>query len=153
VIVDNQDSSEVWAAFRVARRARAHLQAARASSHEALIAASHDGYRRLPGRNQHTRQWSLDERSLSIRDQVSGAFASAAAHFHLHPGIGVTRPSTEVVELATAAGPLARMTFEGAVEVRVNPTHWYPEFGLAVANCRVVATFAGNTLTTRVTWT
>jgi hypothetical protein len=58
-----------------------------------------------------------------------------------------------VVELATAAGPLARMTFEGAVEVRVNPTHWYPEFGLAVANCRVVATFAGNTLTTRVTWT
>jgi uncharacterized heparinase superfamily protein len=152
VIVDNQDSSEVWAAFRVARRARAHLQSARASSHEALIAASHDGYRRLPGRNRHTREWRLEEGSLSIADQVSGAFASAAAHFHLHPRISVKRASTDVVELATDAGPLARMRFEGAAEVCINPTRWFPEFGRAVANCCVVATFAASTLTTRVDW-
>jgi hypothetical protein len=143
----------VWAAFRVARRARAHLEAASATSDEALIAGSHDGYRRLPGRNRHSRQWRLDGRSLCIADQVSGAFATAAAHFHLQPQVAVRRAGVDVLELAPAVGPVARMTFEGAAEVRLEATHWCPEFGLAVPNCSVVAIFAGNALTTRVAWT
>jgi len=153
VVVDEQNSSEVWAGFRVARRARAQLQTARATSQEVLIAGSHDGYRRLPGRNQHNRQWRLDERSLSIADQVSGAFGSAAARFHLHPGVGARLLSTDAVELVPTTGGRARMTFEGAAAVEISPSHWYPEFGLEVANCCVVAKFAGDALTTQVVWT
>jgi uncharacterized heparinase superfamily protein len=152
VVVDGQNSSEVWAAFRVARRARAHLQTARATTREAVIAGSHDGYRRLRGHNQHSREWRLDERSLSIADQVSGAFGSAAAHFHVHPEVEVRLISASVVELVPAAGARVRMSFEGAGAVEVNPSFWYPEFGLAVANKSVVATFAGESLTTRVVW-
>jgi uncharacterized heparinase superfamily protein len=153
VVVDEQDSSEVWAAFRVARRARAQLQTVQATPHEALIAGSHDGYGRLPGRNQHSRQWRLDERSLTIADQLSGAFDSAAAHFHLHPEVAVRLVSAGVVELVPATGGRARMTFEGAATVTVSPSHWHPEFGLAVPNSRIMARFAGNAITTRVVWT
>jgi uncharacterized heparinase superfamily protein len=153
VVVDDQNSSEVWAAFRVARRARAHLQSARVTPNEALIAGSHDGYRRLPGRNQHSRQWRLEGRSLSITDQVSGAFGAAAAHFHLHPEVAVQLVSASVVELVPAAGARACMTFEGASAVEVLPSYWYPEFGLTVANRSVVARFAGSSLAMRVDWT
>jgi uncharacterized heparinase superfamily protein len=153
VVVDEQDSSEVWAVFRVARRARAQLQTVQATPHEALIAGSHDGYGRLPGRNQHSRQWRLDERSLTIADQLSGAFDSAAAHFHLHPEVAVRLVSAGVVELVPATGGRARMTFEGAATVTVSPSHWHPEFGLAVPNSRIMARFAGNAITTRVVWT
>jgi uncharacterized heparinase superfamily protein len=152
VVVDDQNSSEVWAGFRVARRARAHLQTACATPHEVLIAGSHDGYRRLPGRNQHSRQWRLDERSLSIADQLSGVFGTAVAHFHLHPDVGVRQLSADSMELNPRAGASARMTFEGAAAVELRPSHWYPEFGLAVANCCVAVRFAGNALTTRVVW-
>lgn len=152
VVVDGQDSSEVWAAFRVARRARAQLQAARTMPHEALIAGSHDGYRRLPGRNQHSRLWRLDERSLSIQDRVSGAFGSAVARFHLHPDVAVRLLGGCEVELTRTDGASARMTFEGAAAVDVCPSHWFPEFGLAVANRCVAAHLAGNTLVTRVLW-
>jgi hypothetical protein len=44
------------------------------------------------------------------------------------------------------------MTFAGAATVEARPCHWYPEFGIAVANRCVVARFAGNTLATHVEW-
>jgi uncharacterized heparinase superfamily protein len=150
--VDGQDSSEVWAAFRVARRARAYLQAARATPHEVLIAGSHDGYRRLPGRIRHSRLWRLDEGSLRIEDRISGAFRSATARFHLHPDVAVRLVNGREVELTRTDGALVRMIFEGASTVDVSPSHWYPEFGLAIANHCVVAHFAGSTLATRVVW-
>jgi uncharacterized heparinase superfamily protein len=153
VVVDEQDSSEVWAAFRVARRARALLQSAQATPNEVLIAGSHDGYGRLPGRNRHSRQWRLDERSLTIVDQLSGAFGNAAAHFHLHPEVAVRQVGPGVVELIPAAGGCARMTFEGASRVEVSLSQWHPEFGLAVPNCSIMAKFAGIVCTTRVVWT
>jgi uncharacterized heparinase superfamily protein len=153
VVVDDQDSSEVWAGFRVARRARAHLEAARATADGALIDAWHDGYRRLPGRNEHWRRWRLNEQSLHIEDRISGQFRTAAAHFHLHPDVGVRVLSERVVELTGADGACARMTFEGAAAVEVRPSHWHPEFGIALVNRCVVARFAGSTLATHVDWT
>ncbi len=152
VVVEDEDSSEVWAGFRVARRARARLQVARATPLGVMIAGSHDGYRRLPGRNGHWRQWCLGERSLHIEDRVSGPFRTAVAHFHLHPKVGVQVVGERVVELTGADGARARMTFVGAAAVEVRPSHWHPEFGLAVANRCVVARFAGSTLATQLEW-
>jgi len=152
VVVDDQDSSEVWGGFRVARRARACLQAAHATPAGALIAGSHDGYRRLPGRDDHWRQWRLEEHSLHIADRVSGQFRTAAAHFHLHPDVGVRIVSECELELTGMDGACTRMTFAGAAVVEVRPCHWYPEFGVAVANRCVVARFAGNTLATHLEW-
>jgi uncharacterized heparinase superfamily protein len=152
VVVDDQDSSEVWRGFRVARRARACLWAARATPSGALIAGSHDGYRRLSGRNEHWRQWRLEEHSLHIEDRVSGQFRTAAAHLHLHPDVGVQVVSECELELTGTEGTCMRVTFDGAAAVEVRPCHWYPEFGVAVANRCIVARFAGNTLATHMEW-
>jgi uncharacterized heparinase superfamily protein len=152
VVVDGSDSSEVWAGFRVARRARARLQTARATSQGALIEGCHDGYRRLPGRNVHSRRWRLDERSLYVEDRVSGQFHSAEARFHLHPEVGARISGAREVMLTCADGSGAQMVFENAASVEVIPSTWHPGFGVEVANRCVVARFAGNTLRTRVGW-
>ena len=51
VEVDGTDSTEVWGAFRAARRARVTRRRGRAADGGVLtIEAVHDGFRRLPGR-------------------------------------------------------------------------------------------------------
>lgn len=87
VVVDNQSSSEVWAGFRVARRARPIGLEIEHQEDEVEIVCSHDGYRRLPGRPIHTRKWRFDAASVVIEDHVSGRFHHAEARFHLHPAV------------------------------------------------------------------
>jgi len=68
VEVDGQDSSEVWSAFRVARRADARLEEWRGGGH---ATGSHDGYRRLSDGVEHRR--SVDRLAgggWKIRDQL-----------------------------------------------------------------------------------
>ena len=59
VEVDGADSTEVWGAFRAARRARVGEVVARADGGVLTVEAAHDGFRRLPGRPVHRRRWSL----------------------------------------------------------------------------------------------
>ena len=151
VTVDGFDSSEVWAGFRVARRAEARILSASASGGGISIAAKHDGYRRLAGRNQHTRYWLLREHALDIEDEVSGSYSSAVAFLHLHPDVGAIAAGHEV-QLQLAAGPVAHVTFEHADAVEVEPSTWQPAFGAQIPSRRIVARFGSGRLLTRVRW-
>jgi uncharacterized heparinase superfamily protein len=152
VVVDAQNSSEVWAGFRVARRARVQLITATATSKSASIEARHDGYRRLPGRNKHWRRWTLDEQSLSVEDRISGHFESAEAHFHLHPAIKVEAGSLNEFSIRWPTGPLALLRFDGATSTQLRTGTWHPQFGVTIPNQRISARFSGASLTTRMTW-
>jgi len=86
VEVDGQSSSEVWASFRVARRARP-LGLKVVCDGGVEVICSHDGFRRLPGQPVHTRKWLFEDASLVVADRVSGQFGCAEARFHLHPAV------------------------------------------------------------------
>ena len=152
VVVDGLDSSEVWDAFRVARRARVRLHTAQVTPSGVLIEASHDGYCRLSGHNEHVRRWLLERAGLSIEDRISGSFRRAEAYFHLHPEIGARRTTSSEVTLTGLVGGSGRLEFRGAASVEVLSGTWHPRFGVALQNQLVVARFAGATLTTRVSW-
>ena len=151
VVVDGQDSSEVWSGFRVARRAHARLRHV-SSGIPAVVEASHDGYRRLSGRNEHTRRWILDERTLEIHDHVSGPFHNASAFLHLHPEIHVHRCGSAELQLNLPGGMCVLVVFTGAASVEVREGRWHPCFGIDVPNALLVADLSGPTLTTRVYW-
>lgn len=72
VVVDGQDSSEVWGGFRVARRARVHARRVEAVAACITVSAEHDGYHRLPGRVTHARTWHAADGSIVIDDQIRG---------------------------------------------------------------------------------
>lgn len=106
------DSSEVWSAFRVARRARVTI-------HEdtlTRLVASHDGYRSRFG-VVHTRSYDAESDSVVISDQLSGPGSKAlsgTATFIVAPGQQI-RPVTEAEYIV---GPV-RISFTGAKGVRI----------------------------------
>jgi uncharacterized heparinase superfamily protein len=151
VAVDARDSSEVWAGFRVGRRARARLEEARAEAAQIRIRASHDGYQHLPGHNRHTREWHLSAAALSIMDTISGAHGGATAYFHLHPQVTATLAGSELL-LRPAAGPTVQLRFEHADSVALGAGSWHPRFGAVCANQCVVVRFAAGRLATHVSW-
>ncbi|MGI8449966.1 MAG: heparinase II/III domain-containing protein, partial [Streptosporangiaceae bacterium] len=115
--VDGADSTEVWGAFRAARRARVS-DVATCTAHGGVltIEAVHDGYRQLPGRPMHRRRWLLTEAGLRVEDYVTGRGRHVLMlRWHLAPGSGlrlagagavVTTPAGEFRVIVSATGPV-----------------------------------------------
>lgn len=150
VVVDGENSSEVWAGFRVARRAHASVDAV-TDQGELTVSAHHDGYRRLAGRNLHFRTWSLRPGDLAISDRITGDCQDAQAYFHLHPQLRVSRTDTGEILMTHLGNKMATMAFEGAGTIELQPGTWHPRFGEAQENVCVRVRFAG-ALITRVRW-
>jgi uncharacterized heparinase superfamily protein len=148
LVIDGENSSEVWAAFRVARRARAFLLEANSENSRVTLAGEHHGYRRLPGRNVHRRRWVLTRDQLSIDDAVEGPFRGAECYFHLHPEIRVQRGSGSELQLSDLRGELLEMRFEGAGRVDILDSTWHPQFGVSLASRCIVAHLGGPRMTT-----
>lgn len=150
VVLDGADSSEVWSSFRVARRAKPFAVTSRAESREIVLSAAHDGYRRLRGRNDHYRIWTLSPDGLTIEDRTTGPLRSSEAWFHFHPDIGVQ---------AVEGG--YQLSVDGAAVATVEFTHggasivdglWAPEFGRLEPNRALRVVFAGGRLFSRWRW-
>jgi uncharacterized heparinase superfamily protein len=146
VEVDGEDSSEVWAGFRVARRARPIGLKVEGDEQETRVACSHDGYARLPGRPMHRREWRLRPGELQVSDSVEGRYGIARARYHLHP---------EVRCEADAGGRSGSLRAPGVPEVRwqvaggeaaLEASAYSPEFGRREpASCLTIA-FRGETV-------
>lgn len=84
VVVNNQNSSEVWSSFRVANRAKI------VSLKEDLnyICASHDGYKNIGV--IHQREFITDSDKIEIKDELLGnGDTIGKAYLHFHPNIVV----------------------------------------------------------------
>jgi uncharacterized heparinase superfamily protein len=87
VEVDGADSTEVWGTFRAGRRARVSGVAARAEEPGVTCEAVHDGFRHLPGRPRHRREWSLASDGLRVDDLITGhGRHDIAIRWHLAAG-------------------------------------------------------------------
>ncbi|MCW5632668.1 MAG: alginate lyase family protein [Rubrivivax sp.] len=84
VQIGTHDSSEVWAGFRVGRRARPLDVAVDGWR----VHGAHDGYAHLTGRPVHRREWLLDGEALLVRDRVAPTPGQPCiARYHLAPGL------------------------------------------------------------------
>lgn len=124
VVVDGRDSSEVWSAFRVARRARVHDVKVAQDGAALRLSAWHDGYLSLPGRVRHQRMWHLEAEALRITDTLEGRCRKAEAYFLFAPG----------------ADSALLWQVEGG-EARVEPAVWCPRFGETLLTRALVVRF------------
>lgn len=131
VQVDGQDSSEVWASFRVARRARARLLDVSELVDGLLLEAEHDGYRRLPGHVLHRRRWLLRPSGLEIRDHLDGDVTRACARYRLTPAAHIDGQHIHT------HGHALRWQASRAASNRSSTEAWYPGFGHEQA-CQVL---------------
>lgn len=108
VAYDNQNSSEVWSAFRVAHRARTKI----IRETENAISASHNGYKCYGV--VHQRTWDFSHNELTITDEMQGKNDKIShAYFHFaescKPSLAGNR-----VELDNLI-----MTFEGVDIIKI----------------------------------
>jgi uncharacterized heparinase superfamily protein len=129
VEVDGRNSSEVWASFRVARRARVTDAVCEESQTGLAFTARHDGYR-CHGGPWHRRRWQLTETSLTIHDTLTGGrWSIAEARFRVAPQ---QKTTTDYI----LAERLVRLSATGGT-LRVEEGDWAPEFG-KVCPCEVL---------------
>ena len=90
------NSSEVWAGFRVGRRARVTVL----TDTETMLTARHDGYQHLG--IVHERAWSIEPNCIRITDRLTGTKPtrsrnqSGVARMHFHPGVAVSLTETGI---------------------------------------------------------
>ena len=87
VEVAQQNQSEVWGSFRVARRARPKIHHLEQTDRYTLIQASHDGYKRLSNPAIHRRTCLIHDSGFWLFvDEILGAGETDSRNFiHFHP--------------------------------------------------------------------
>lgn len=160
IMIDGEDSSEVWRSFRVARRARVHEVAF--DVEQAKMGASHDGFRRLHGNPVHDRRLRAEERALEVTDTLSGGGTHRVEGFwHLHPSVQVRKSGTgsaNDLDLEVASSDSihrATLSIEGPVAVVLEPTTWHPAFGQSLPSRRIRYSYEGTLplrVVTRIAW-
>ena len=151
VVINNQNSSETWASFRVGRRARP-INLTISDADDPIVSCGHDGYHHLPGKPSHQRRWLFSKNMLLIDDQISGKFDRAQARFHLHPGIQLENTLNDTQKtLLLPHGEIVQFSIEGGT-LRTEETTWHPEFGIGLPNQCLVIEIDGARLRTQITW-
>lgn len=151
VEVAGQDSSEVWAGFRVARRAKPAIERFDLQDGVSCIQASHNGYQRLSSSLFHRRTWTFSEEKLEMIDQVTSDQFVAVARLYIHPDVLLSQDASRFVA-DMGAGKRVVIELSGADQVRVVASTWHPGFGCSIANQCIEATFSGRPLTTHIHW-
>lgn len=141
VVVNGQDSSEVWGGFRVARRAYPlglNIQQS-ADANATEVRCSHNGYARLKGKPTHHRTWRLDAYGLTVTDRVEGPHQSAEARFHFHPAVQVQIGPSQTEGSATLPDGTVMTWHLDRGQARLDAGTWHPRFGHVEPNvCLVV---------------
>jgi uncharacterized heparinase superfamily protein len=150
LVVDGCDSSEVWGAFRVARRANPFDLAQSGTPERMEVACSHDGYRRLPGRVVHRRSWAFETRSLTVTDRLEGRWQRALGYFHLHPGIDPVADERGMGLMLPNQKRLTCVLDGGPAEIAAD--HWHPRFGLSQPSRAIVLDLQGEQSSVRFSW-
>jgi len=123
VRIDGEDQSEMWGAFRVARRARPFDIRTDNCSY---VEAAHDGYRRLKQKVVHRRRLELQDNCITVRDRLEGSGEhTAEVFFHVAPG----------------ASPTIKL--DGKLVCRTEPSCYYPSFNVTVPNTTVTGRWTG----------
>ncbi|MGZ8261144.1 MAG: heparinase II/III domain-containing protein, partial [Caldimonas sp.] len=147
VEIDGESSSEVWAGFRVGRRARPDRPRIERDGAALRIACGHDGYAHLPGRPVHRRAWSFDPDGMAVEDLVSNARSAALARFHLAPGLTLSPLGNGRWRVADGGATLAEVDVV-AGRASQEPSFHAPRFGVVEpTTCLAVALDGGRALT------
>lgn len=148
VTVDEQDSSEVWSGFRVARRAFATLLNATSTGNSVRLVASHDGYKRLKKPTVHQRTITATNNVITIKDELSG-IRNGVYHLHLHPNVVIQTIDEHTLHLCLTDGQTIEFSSIEAITIR--DSTWHPNFGSTRQNKKIAIPFSDGNLSTQIT--
>jgi len=149
VEIDEENSSEVWSGFRVARRARVRDLSVCEQPNSVTVTAAHDGYGRLAGKPIHRRRWTLQAGNLVVTDIIDGRYRRAVARFHLGSGLKIDANGKSGTIISPSN---RRLGWQASVPASAEASHWHPEFGTDVPTECLAIVFDGPHIETVFTW-
>jgi uncharacterized heparinase superfamily protein len=152
VEINEENSSEVWSGFRVARRAFPYKVNSDQKSDCLVATAWQDGYMRLSSPVYVGRRVTLGAHYLKIEDLVQGQFRSAVSRFYCHPDIEPVLLSPGVVHLKLQGGNSAWLKAPEGATLSIHTATWHPRFGVTVPNKCIEITLAAIESITMLEW-
>ncbi len=131
LMIDEQNSSEVWQSFRVGRRARVSGVVLNEHADYVVAAASQDGFRHLPSKPMQTRKWRVCAEGVEVIDQVEGmGLAEISVLLHVHPDCQATQEGTHTIVVVSAAGARFRLELDGEMQWTMGTYQFGCAFGV-----------------------
>jgi uncharacterized heparinase superfamily protein len=153
VTINNQNSSEVWSGFRVARRAYPIDLRIIKNEKSIFVRCAHDGYKRLIRPVVHNRSWELDNIKLVVKDQIDGNFESAIARFHFHPNMNITVVNQSLYSITLPGSGKVVQLFVTNGTAAIEKSFYCPEFGIRLdSHCLVISPDATKNITLEILW-
>jgi|APSaa5957512535_1039671.scaffolds.fasta_scaffold00934_17 uncharacterized heparinase superfamily protein len=154
VCINGKNSSEVWSGFRVANRAYPSTPKIIKSIDKIKVSCAHDGYKRLPGKCIHEREWEFGTARLCIKDKVSGSFENATAKFYIHPDVKVKFEDSNKgnFSLMLVSGQILQVKVNGADSANLVASEWFPEFGVNLNNQCITVNFTSSEISVSISW-
>ena len=127
--IDDKNSSDVWSAFRVAKRAKVLHHSRHTSKEKLIVSGSHGGYKTWFGGVIHSREWTLENQKLTVKDTLDGRYRIARLFFYFHPDVSLE--SDNILKI-----PDGRHLQWVSTQSNLNWKKglWYPRFGKALEN-------------------
>ncbi len=147
IVIDSENSSEVWGGFRVARRAKVFGAKTEERNGSLYAEATHNGYTRLPGRPLHFRSWSLESKRLCIQDNISGeGHHCADIYFHFSPAWQPLENNKKTMSFKNSSGDIIWFEFENSQDTvtAIEPSTYHPQFGVSVVNWKLRIALLGD---------
>ena len=136
VVVDNENSSDVWSGFRVGRRAYPFGLEIEESENLVNITCAHDGYKKLRRKLIHKRNWRFSETSIIVNDQIQGFFKKAYAYFHFHHSIVIINNKKKTWDLKMSNGKKITLEVKTGKPI-IEVSHYSTEFGKRIKTKRL----------------
>jgi uncharacterized heparinase superfamily protein len=136
VQIDQENSSEVWSGFRVARRAKPfniNIHSNETSDETFCFEACHDGYKRLKNAPIHKRSWLVSRNEWMIVDEISGSNNLIISRFYLHPDIRIDHHSNQLLFSKNSLN-LAKFESLGSSQIDIIDSTYHDEFGISRSN-------------------
>jgi uncharacterized heparinase superfamily protein len=141
LVINNENSSQTWGGFRVAKRAK--ITALSFDSEDSMLQSSHNGYKRLGFGAIHSRKWLLASNQLNVTDSVTGVgLHFISTYFHLAPDVKAEIQSSNSIQLTLATGGTVTFKFDSIFNAVISPSTYHPQFGHRVNN--LVIELSGN---------
>jgi uncharacterized heparinase superfamily protein len=129
LVVDRHDQSELWGAFRVARRAQPASVTVELNGSVWQVCAVHDGYRRLTPPLFHRRTILSEVNSFRLVDHLDGEGTHEIdIYLHLHPEVRIKTNGSGFLITLKSEHRLFLQPDNKLTSV-VESSLWYPRFG------------------------
>lgn len=135
VTVENQNQSEIWSGFRVAKRARLLI----IEETEESISACHDGFKGI----SHERSVIFQNDKICVSDTLKGREGMGEAHWHFHPDILLELNNNKLFFQG------GFVTFDNASEIIIENYFFAPKFNTLILSRKVTVKFRKE-LTTKI---